>query len=299
MKVVEKDSGRRMESWIWRNFRLELPADWEMLQFSRDPAHGRCAFADRYRYRLEFNWRQVPGAPDFDRMIGDYRARLASSGDGAEVIDRTVGAWRGFCVIQEKDSTTRFGAYFVEGGCLVELVFLWPGAPEEQLERAILRAFAPEPETRTGARRWRAFGLDLCVPPSFSFSTCTVQPALAHLEFAGPRAPVRWSFRRLGLVPRWLKIPVGDWLAAQASDRIRPARRSVLDAVGHRLEKIEADFIPHGLLKARGLYDAAAWICPMDQRLYHLERIRVRSDSAAPAPPHHVLSCCEALRRHS
>ncbi|MBU1693544.1 MAG: hypothetical protein KJ726_08410 [Verrucomicrobia bacterium] len=299
MKAVDEDSAKQMESWIWRNFRLELPTDWEMLQFARDPEKGRCAFADRYRYRLEFNWRQVPGAPDFERMMGDYRARLESSGDSAKVTDLSAGAWRGLCVIQEKGSTARFGRYFVESGCLVELVFLWPEAPEEQLERAILKSFGPEPETRTGARRWRTFGLDLCVPATFSFSQCIVQPALAHLEFAGPRRPVRWSFRRLGLVPRWLKNPVGDWLAAQTSKSIRQPRRSALDVAGHRMERIEGAFIPHGLLKARGLYDAAAWTCPKDQRLYHLERIRARSDSAPPPPPHQVLSCCEELRRHS
>lgn len=290
--------GGRFETWIWRHFRLELPADWEMLQFSRDMEKGRCAFADRYRFRFEFIWRRVPGAPDFERMMGDYRARLESSGD-AEATNLSIDSWRGLEVRKTAESSSRFGRFFAESGCLVELVFLWPDERSAELEQAILRSFAPEPETPSGGRRWRAFGMDVTVPSSFVLSACTVQPALARLEFAGPRAPARGSFRRLGLAPRWLNIPVGEWLAAQATRSLRNPRASTFDEAGHRIERIEGAFVPQGLLKARGQYEATAWLCPRDGRLYHAERIRGRKDPADLPALHHTLRCCTAPPRCS
>lgn len=283
------------QTWIWRHFRLELPADWEMLQFSRDPEKGRCAFADRYRFRLEFDWQRVPGAPDFERMMGDYRARLESAG-GADVSARSAGAWHGLQVRRPDGSSSRFGAYFMESGCLVELVFLWPGEPEEPLERSILGGFAAEPETKTGGQRWRAFGLDCVAPASMTLAQCVAQPALAGLEFAGSRPPDRWSFRRLGLVPRWLKTSVGDWLDAQAAAGVQNRRRSTSEASGHRVEQVEGDFIPRGLLQRRGRYAAAAWICPRDGRLYHAERIRPRGGDAKDGPADGHLACCPGVR---
>ncbi|HOW97427.1 MAG TPA: hypothetical protein P5567_09160 [Kiritimatiellia bacterium] len=292
---MNADHGPAGQTWIWRHFRLELPADWEMLQFSRDMEKGRCAFADRDRFRLEFDWRKVPGAPDFERMMGDYRARLESS-SGAAVSARSAGAWHGLQVRRPHGSSSRFGAYFAENGCLVELVFLWPGEPEDPLERSILDGFAAEPETKAGGRRWRAFGLDCVAPASMKLAQCVAQPALAGLEFAGSRAPDRWSFRRLGLVPHWMKTSVGEWLDAQTAGRVQEHQRSSSDKAGHRMEKVEGHFIPRGLLQRRGRYEAAAWICPRDGRLYHAERIRPRGDDTNAEPPDGYIACCPGVR---
>ena len=51
----------RLETWVWRHLEVRVPADWELLQFSKTPAEGRCAFADRHGFRLELSWRTVAG----------------------------------------------------------------------------------------------------------------------------------------------------------------------------------------------------------------------------------------------
>ncbi len=71
-----------MVEWVWRQIGVELPAEWECLQFARDPEAGRCAFADRHRYRFELNWRKSPGEPDFGRMMKDYEGSLAKEWEG-------------------------------------------------------------------------------------------------------------------------------------------------------------------------------------------------------------------------
>ena len=62
--------------WVWRNFGIEVPEDWEMLQFSKKADAGNVAFADRYRFRLELSWRVLRAAPDLERMMSDYCAKL-------------------------------------------------------------------------------------------------------------------------------------------------------------------------------------------------------------------------------
>ena len=99
--------GNLNQTCVWRGVRLELPEDWEMLQFSSNPKQGRCAFADRYQYRLEFSWRTVSGPPDFERMLSDYRAKLKDEGMEG-VAEARHGAWSGFRGETEGRFSSRF-----------------------------------------------------------------------------------------------------------------------------------------------------------------------------------------------
>ena len=65
-----------MQTCIWRDLRIELPEDWEMLQFSLQRQAGRCAFADRYQFRLELGWRTAEAKPEIERMMSDYLAQM-------------------------------------------------------------------------------------------------------------------------------------------------------------------------------------------------------------------------------
>ena len=136
-----------MQSWVWRQLHVEVPEEWELLQFSRNPQTGRCAFADRYQFRFEVSWREVPGAPDFQRLLSDYRSRLEEDGLSA-VRPLQGGVWQGVAgVLPDGRTTCRYGAYLAPVQCLVEAVFLWPKARHEPLETAVLaslRRLVPE-----------------------------------------------------------------------------------------------------------------------------------------------------------
>ncbi len=88
-----------MRLWVWRNFRMKLPDDWEMLSFSRKSAAGSCAFADRYGYRAELSWKEFncgPGErPDVKRLMSDYCAKLISEDQMPDARPWQVGSWRG------------------------------------------------------------------------------------------------------------------------------------------------------------------------------------------------------------
>lgn len=289
-------SGDQFDGVVWRHFRLEVPRDWELLQFSRDLEKGRCAFADRYRFRLEINWQRVPGAPDMDRMLHDYQRSLEASGQGpAEPL--TAGNWRGLLARGPTPPLwSRFGRYFAETACLVEGVFVWPELRDESCEQRVLASFEPQPDERDGSQRWRAFGLDLCVPAGFALTNCGIQPARACMDFTGPRGGGRYRFQRLGLLKHWLRQPIADWMKAQARDA-KNSSSQTKDIAGHRVEILAGASKARGWLLPDGRYEAAAWICPADGRLYHAEHVAPRSAPADARAVYKQLSCCEAFRR--
>lgn len=256
-----------MIEWIWRQVGIQLPRDWECLQFARDAQAGRCAFADRRRYRLELNWRQFKAKPDFERMLKDYQSALDSSWDKIKSV--TCRSWPGLIGIRENEAVSRYGRFFAELGLLVEVVFIHEQQRDDALEARVLptvRAVMPDDK---GYQPWRAFGMDVRVPSGFTLAECVVEPARIGFRFDGPKKPDRWIFRRYGMVSSWLNIPVRDWLAQQAGEFVREARPETVTRGNTGIERLNGRWKPRGLLLPRGAYAAAAWKEEGDGRLYH------------------------------
>ena len=280
-----------MRLWIWRHLRVELPDNWEMLQFSRDPAAGRCGFADRYQYRLELDWRAAASRPDVTRMMGDYLAKVRLDGTMPDAAPTRVGDWQGFTGRQDDLLTSRFARHVAQERCVVEVVFLWPQARDGDLEEAVLASVAPEPE-HGGLRRWRAFGMDLLASGGLPLRECVVQPARARMVFGEERGRREETFQRLGMVEQWLRGSAGEWLARQSPrDVVRssawPERQGA-----HDIALVSGTRRP-GLLRRARRYDAAAWICPNDGRLYCVTTTGLEAPALRLAGGR--LSCCGEL----
>lgn len=256
-----------MVEWVWQQIGVELPVEWECLQLARDSEAGRCAFADRHRYRFELNWRTSPGEPDFGRMMKDYEGSLAKEWKGVRGVK--CRGWPGLTGKRGDEVVSRFGAYFPEIKLLVEVVFIHEESRDVGLERRVLatvRAVSPE---ATGMQLWRAFGMEIRVPRTFTLGECVVEPARVGMRFDGPRAPDRWIFRRYGMVKVWLKGSVRDWLTAQTGELVRNVRFKPGGGGAAEMERLEGQWRPKGLLLRKGAYAAAAWKEPADGRLYH------------------------------
>ena len=320
-----------MRLWVWRHFRIELPDDWEMLQFSRNIAEGRCAFADRHQFRLEMSWRVAERAPDLQRLMSDYLAKLRLEGALPDAAltpapplrerrggwgERTAGPWRGIAGHQREVANSRFGRYFGAERCLIEIVFLWPASRDVELEAKILSSIAPEPERPDCLRRWKAFGMDLLAPSDLSLRDCTVEPANVRMTFADARGTRQETFQRLGMVPEWLKSTVRDWLTRQKPAKANVRSQASVSMDGHQVETLGATERA-GVLRKEPQYEAAAWICPSDGRLYSVRSLAPGPDirrracipargSLAPGPeipragmhalPGRRLSCCDGMR---
>lgn len=288
-----------MQLWIWRHFRIEVPAAWEMLQFSRNHEKGRCAFADRYQYCLEVSWRQVEGRPDFERMMSDYSAKLAEDGT-TKTKNRRYREWHGLETRNDQKATTRFGNHYPEKRCVVELVFLWPGRKDLGLEEKVLDSFGIEPPVNQ-FERWCAFGMDMYVPKDMPLAECTVLPANADMMFESAKLRVSQRFGRRGMVAEWLNGSVDDWmktsLVSKAGSVLKQMRR---DVRGHSV------FLLSGQERSRRLFtryyrlEAAAWICPRDKRLYSMVDVRhLKNEDTLPAGdmPGKRLQCCSNIAR--
>lgn len=288
-----------MQSWVWRQLRLELPDEWELLQFTRNPQLGRCAFADRTQFRFEVNWRAVPNAPDFGRLLTDYQARLDE--DGIRDTRRIqCSGWQGvYGVMPDRRATSRYGAYLTPLGYLVEIVFLWPQARHEPTEAQILASVRPEEPTPAGQVRWRAFGMDLLTPAGSFLEHCNADPAFAQFCFSSERRRTWEHFARRGLLPHWLHGPVPDWLRRSTPRGFRTTWEREQDNHGHTVAVTRAERktprLPD-LFLGRREYAAAAWVCPRDGRLYQVCREAYRgSQHRQKAQPPAVLSCCADL----
>jgi len=288
-----------LETSIWRHFRLRLPADWEMLQFSRNPEIGKCGFADRYNFRFELNWKVVPGAPDFDRMLSDYAAKLgASNHSGVKRVARE--GWRGLESSTPTMLTSRFGRFFEEESCLLEVVFLWPGKHRDgSLQRKVLRSIRYESPTGDHLRRWRTLGMDFFVPDGLALEECTALPARAEITFTDRRKRSRHQLSRLGLVDHWLKTPVTDHVKSGAAKALKNMQDLSFERNGHRITclvgSMKSPPVPvFGPGRGVGLH--CGWICPESGRLYHMTMRQPGSRAEDLLQWAERLSCCSRKR---
>jgi hypothetical protein len=288
------------QTFIWHDLRIEAPAEWEMLQFSRDGEKGRLGWADRYQFRLELSYQRVTGAPYMERMLSDYRARLEEQ--GAEKLKAIrEGSWEGFSAHVDQVFSTRFTRYIDPLRYLVEIVFLWPEARDRALEKEILATVRPhrwhddagEPNT---PRRWRAFGLDFQLASEWPLMETSVEPALARLCFApdkGSRQEKR--FERHGMVEIWMKDSLDQWLRAQLPEKARVTGGDTVHLGGHTVVTLEGTLARESMiarLQTPHRLQAAAWHCPEDGRLYHIRSI---AQPAADQAEEDSLQCCPQL----
>lgn len=290
-----------MQEWIWNQFGLCVPDDWEMLQFAKDSQKGNCAFANRTQFRLELNWRHFDDWPDFERMLNDYKSKLADEQGMSEFKGFSHGAWAGFHCLGEIGWTTRVGRFFDGVSKLVELVFLWEDAVELSETKDILNSVALH-LPKNGEQRWRAFGMDLLVSESALLSECRVKPAFAGMTFVDKlQRPARTEvFERLGLVEEWLRCDLATWLSVKRPKRISECLESSAGH-GHHSVVRERGLSPAlnfpQFNKKKNVYRGSAWLCPVDNRLYHLSRIIPATEDTG-GPNTVRLSCCDAMALH-
>jgi hypothetical protein len=276
-----------MRLWVWRNFGIETPDDWEMLQYSRKVDAGNVAFADRYSFRLEFSWRAAQATPDVERMVTDYRAKLAIENPEGGAARAAAAGWPGLLSGQDAPGPglkSRFVKYFRSESCVTELVFTWPEGRDKKLERTVLEHVRAVSERPGGLRRWKAFGMDILASKGMCLKNVNVAPALAVMTFSGEKRGEREErFERRGMASEWLRAPVGEWLATRLPEELAIESRETRDAPGHTIEAVRGTVHVKGLgriVGRRRRHEAAAWICPADGRLFYVEAGAPDSDGS-------------------
>jgi hypothetical protein len=290
-----------LQPWAWNGIHLMLPDDWEMIQFSKDPRAGRCAFADRYQLRFELNWAAVDGPPDFARMVSDYKAKLEAEGV-SELRSVQHAPWYGVFGREDKLPISRYGAFFPARSILVEIVFLWPEGQKanNSFEGRVMDKIQVPTPNDSGMCQWRAFGIEAILPEKHELEQCNVHTAYADMLFTDPKKRSQETFLRRGMLSQWLDQPLPDWLESKLPPGYKIVSRRQSTHAGHECWQLEAR-IARPVLKdwlwGARRYQACVWICPEDKRLYLLSRIAHQAKNAPHALPDIRMACCPAQQR--
>ncbi len=285
-----------LNSWVWHNISVDLPEDWEMLQFANDAEQGRIAFADRSDFRLELSWRRVGNRPDLERMRSDYASRLLNEMDHSEANIADMLDWSGLKSVKNGKVSTRLLNHFGESRMLIEAVFRWNDAPDLSLEEQILSSLMVDDGDASAFQAWRCFGLDLSVPSAFTLSDVQALPASTVMEF-GYKKPDKATIRaeRRGLLKFWLKGSVIEWLVRQLPRKPKTLESTQYSEAGHDIFRIKGT-LPYGSgwgsLFMRQKFESVGWICPEDKRLYTLGALSRPSHASLFEKQSVQLSCC-------
>ena len=286
-----------MPLFIWRNFQLQLPDEWEMLRYDKDKSNGRCVYADRYQHRLELSWRVVSRPPELDKLLDDYKKKWAQEVETEIGESVKVAGWLGFLTTVAGEVHSHFLRYFPDEKTAIELIFLWPEERDKGEEREILTSFAMEPCV-DGLRRWAAFGLDFLVSDDLDISYSRIEPGNAQLAFGILNEQGREErFERYAFLEDRLKEPLAAWLKHRLPRGV--VQESVVDytQVGHIITGITGKWYPNFFMRwlRRGKKFASyAWVCPVDKRLYYLHLIEDMTVTQSRAVGVR-LACCDDI----
>lgn len=271
-----------MKTWIWHGLRFDLPGDWEMLQFSKKPETGRCAWADREGYRMEVFWKRPASAPAMDVLLATFPQRLSQEHDASVVSLPDVKPWKMWKV--GEGAVARIHAMAFESERLLEVVFNLPDGNGEECA-AVLNSFRADPAG--DATTWAAFGMEWNVPAGHGMTSCVVQPARAEIEMCDRRKREILRFMRLGMVSHWLRDDPQDWLRRRLPGgyvliseellSLRDGRVAAVLAGGPRWPGILPWARPPG-------WTACVWLEPCDGRLYCVERLSRRASESRALP---------------
>ncbi len=289
-----------MALWIWRHLRIEVPDDWEMLQYGKDFSDGRCAFGDRYSIRLELSWHHSSSPPDMRRTMSDYVTKLRQDETMPDAATVNRGGWHGIEGHMDGLLNTRFIRYFSGEECVVQLVLLWPDGRDAALEQRVLNGIGEQRVSSAGYRRWRTFGMDLTAGDGLRLASCRIEPGNATMSFAPEKkSTVVETFRRLGFVSYWLKGPLERWLELEVPRDVRIERRESDVRAGHTLVHLSGSRPSRGaarMIGKRERFETCAWMCPRDKHLYCVRFEDEENNGREQRLAGERLRCCEALR---
>ncbi|MBI5723374.1 MAG: hypothetical protein HZA50_05405 [Planctomycetes bacterium] len=286
--------GISMQTTCWRGMRLEHPSAWELTTVGGEKQPGRCIFSDRRYQRLQVLWREVKYVPELTSIMEKHR-RDAKAADKLTVLKDAPEPWQGVVRKAESGWVVNAGRFFRQNRWLVEAMFVWPGARDVNLENRILASITPA-DDQDEVMAWQAMGLDVSVPKEYELEDCSLQVGRIRWKFASPhkKAPMI-AVERLAMAGSWLKSSPGDWLDAELPIRDKRLFRGQDRAFAH-----PADWIVSrgragrlaALARLKRINLDLAWICPAEDRLYHITVSRLQRRLEIELPAGLCVQCC-------
>ncbi len=277
----------------WRGLEVDHPETWELIRASPIGQDPEIALADRRYERLTLGWRWLQNEPNVRKLVEDARRK-----DGRKevyALEAPVDGWKGVWEpIGHAGTRVHAGRYFAERHLWVEMALVWPGDRDLRVERHILDSLQPS-DTTAAERLHQAMGLKVYVSRPFdlvAFEAICGQTVWTFADTAsGARLP-SLTVRRIALPGYWLRLPLGEWIRGQLAPRTRILREE--RGTHNRHEAVDVFSAHPGRLRDRlrrrriGRHDRA-WICPIENRLYH---ITLEREAEMVAPEGYKIECC-------
>jgi len=275
-----------MQNIIWQDISFFVPSEWEMLKFSSDYMNGSCSFADKYEEKLVVIWQRSSTRIDMDKAMLDRKLADKEYCLSNNIANKIVSLDKsnsciGYYVEYDKQKVTKLWKEFFNGSLYTYLLILMIWNRERDVNLEQMFSDSINQVTVDDYRRLKAFGLDLLIPTSITLTYCNVYPAVAEMRFATKDSLPKYTVKRLGMPSIWLKMPINLWLKKQLPKKINIVTETKSNTqAGHELCLYEGNMFwwrKKASFPKKIWRREIAWLCPKEQRVYHIIRESVES----------------------
>ena len=280
----------------WEALRMAHPADWEPARLSAPREPAQCILVDRQYQRLQVRWERLGGQPDLEEMY--RRLRVRHKGPPAPEPLKGVPEWVGMVRREGDGCVVHAGRFFPARRWLVQVVLVWPGRRDRQVERAVLEGIVPQDSA--GGLWWEALGLAAWVPEGYQMAEATSKVGRVCWRFRrrGERGE-GLVIERLALPVYFLDRPVGLWLAEEIPRAFRRHCERAVDCGGQGGWEVfsrRAYLLEVAVGVAASRLDRA-WLCRSEQRVYRVAYWRrARRGAVISWPEGLEVGCCGGVR---
>jgi hypothetical protein len=277
----------------WRDIKWDHPGDWELFQMVWKDDRWRCSFTDRYHQRLDMRWRKLNYVPSLENMLQRHQEK-AQKEKTVELEGQAEG-WKGTLRQVEGGWVVNAGTFLEEAKILVEIILVWPGPRDQELENTILRSVRPL-DTADGMKKWEAMGMKVYTDAEYDI-----------IEYKAEAGRIEWVFgktkkggRRVAIeklaMPRyWLKGSVAQWLRSQADEK-KVIEEWTEKVNGHQaacLRSSAQGLMADSLLLKRRMKAEMAWLCETEQRVYRISCFAAQRKMDIEIPKDVKIECCK------
>lgn len=274
----------------WRGLRMLHPSEWEPGRLSGPDEPNLCIFVDRRYQRLQVQWESLSRPPDLERMYDELRTVQKHPAGPL----RGVPGWRGLRRQEPEGVVVHAGRFFPDRRTFVQAVVVWPDGRDRDLERQVLCGISPAPPGEL--ELWQALGLSALVPSDLALTGAESPVGRVSWRFRRRRDRLELLVERLALAGGWLKGDLEGYLAAQQPEGCKIREKAQPFLPGHEvLSSVSRPFEPLHRAVRLGLHRRdLAWVCPAQQRLYHVACWQ--RGARAPAMPENLaVRCCRTV----